>query len=148
MGMSGRTPDAGEVAPESLPLTLRPALERLRKERLRLMEIQWSHGVNEPMPMALDIMVLTLNWASGCSWESMSDSAQERGLADGDLFRSLRRALEFLQGMATVTDGLDLDAAEVESWRKRTMEASSLLDRSPLSDNLALEDGEEIDLGF
>mmetsp|Transcript_4609 Transcript_4609/g.13819 ORF Transcript_4609/g.13819 Transcript_4609/m.13819 type:complete len:89 (+) Transcript_4609:117-383(+) len=75
-----------------------------------------------------------------CSHEAATTDARVRGLADGDLYRRLRRTLEVLRGLELAADGLDVEG--LQDWKERVAGASAAVDRSPLSDNAAIEDGE------
>lgn len=127
--------DAGDVDAELVPDALREVVAWARGVRWRLMEIQWSHGVDEPMPLDLDAMALAYSWASGADWQDLSAAARARGHDDGGLFRCLRRTVEVLRGAVYVLTSPDDDL------NLRVTAALEAMDRGPLAENLALYDG-------
>lgn len=127
------------LAPEGLQSTVSWAMQ----DRWRLAELQWRHGVYESVPFGFDAMVLAHSWAAGESWEAVVEDASQRGMADGDLFRCLRRTLEVLQGLASAVSGPGFeDLSGLGAWRRRVSRAQAAIDRSPLSSNVLLEGGE------
>lgn len=137
VGGFGGASDVAEVAIDELPESIRLAAPWLSAERWRLLELQWLHGVYEPMPLSTDALILTFEWASGRDWQTVASMAAECNMADGDLFRCLRRTLDVLEGLS---QGLTLDG-DFTVWRGCVAGAVLAVKRSPLVDNAALEDG-------
>merc|ERR1719291_563507 len=93
------------------------------------------------MPLNPAAWALASLWASGGTWEQVSREASRQRLADGDLYRCLRGTLEVLQALQQSRPLADYAHP---LWRQRVGAAVAAVRRSPLSDNMALDEGEAV----
>mmetsp|Transcript_44879 Transcript_44879/g.116577 ORF Transcript_44879/g.116577 Transcript_44879/m.116577 type:complete len:148 (-) Transcript_44879:59-502(-) len=146
VSQGGRSESQDRVVDMSLPeVKLTAAVAWLSKERERLAESQWRHGVMEPIALSSEALALALSWASGGDWKDVSEEGNASGMADGDIFRCLMRTLEVLTGLEAVVDKSFVGSA----WHTRLKSAIDAMDRSPLRDNMVIDEGTvELDLGL
>eukprot|EP00434_Breviolum_minutum_P040828 symbB.v1.2.036298.t1/scaffold5092.1/size31036/3 len=116
-----------------LSAELTEVIDWLIEYRWHLWEVQLCNGVVEAMPLSVKAFRVTKAWASGEAWQEVVASA---AMAEGDVFRLMRRTLEILEGLEFCT----ADCAS--EWKLRVQEAQEMLLRCPVEENQEVEAGE------
>lgn len=139
----GRGSDAEDVSSASLAegelAELRDVLEWLTEYRWHLWEVQLGHGVYEAMPLSVEAFRVTKAWASGGSWQEVVATA---AMAEGDVFRLLRRTLEILEGLELCQASAQEASGCSAGWQLRVQRAQEMLLRCPVAENQQVETGE------
>eukprot|EP00438_Fugacium_kawagutii_P007036 Skav230652 [mRNA] locus=scaffold2103:166573:173298:- [translate_table: standard] len=108
------------------------ALDWLLQHRWHLWEVQLRHGVYEPIPLSLDAFRVTKLWASRReSWQELVAAA---GMAEGDVFRLIRRTLDARIILDHFKAVCNADNSS-ELWRAQVQEAQERLSRRPVAEN-------------